>query len=625
MKKLFGFLTLFLCLLLTACNMNLLSDRSGSIDFSIPSKDIINAANNYAARSGDDEPAASYTFLVQIKGNRNYYKYQVKTVILPDIPDFVQSPYQQINYSQEYLSKENLDFSFTGLPLGQTYTVMFDMLVDPSGYSTPYSIFSGRTEGVTVSAGQSSDVGIKAKYHEGSNLSLIVDYIGGYESKNLRTTSYIQKKQESNDLGEEPWTLNLSKKNGKLYDEDKVIKDIYYVLDSDSNFISSAFNYSIPYFDNGHKYYKLNFKNNKCSVKSFLLRKLKTASFSGEVTISNSKIECPETLTTINLESKGNLVAQNKQGGFGLMFSPKKYDVVNSKWAYVASLQLSSIIDPYYYTVAPGDTVVLVLNVYEEPVIQFEKTQLYYKFSSMDISDGFIDGTKLFEDNNCINHQSKEKHIVIPLNNIKNPNDSLILFEDYGESAPTEQVMTISFTYYIFPSDMHVFAFGVGAAYDSDGNMLENTYRYEFNTSIGNMSLNGGNTVNAHLKGKFCTVNFSDKEYINLETEGYFENDLYITGELYDGGQYTPSEGESESFHPLSNNEATGNNKSMKVSRDALDYDYIGNYDFVFADILQPHTANGYKNDFRFLCTAACASPDILLLVQYFDLSFTKY
>lgn len=622
MKKLFGFLTLFLCLLLTACNMNLLSDRSGSIDFSVPTKDIINAANNYAARSGDDEPAASYTFLVQIKGNRNYYKYQVKTVTLPEMEGFDQNLDQQLNYSQEYLSKENLDFSFTGLPLGQTYTVMFDMLVDPSGYTTPYSVFSGRTEGVKASSGQATDVGVKAKFCQESKLSLIVDYADGSESEQFRTSSYILT------LGGNynPRSLNLSKKNGKLYDEDKVIKDIYYVLDSDSNFISSAFNYSIPYFDNGHKYYKLNFKNNKCSVKSFLLRKLKTSSFSGEVTISNSKIECSETLTTINLESKNNLVAEHTQAVlYAIPFHKVSY---NNKYAYAATLDISGSSGPIQRPISSGDTVVLVINIDDDSPLKLSKSQLYYKLSSEDFYDS-VDGEVLFKDNNCINHKDDENYIIIPLNNIKNPNDYLILFEDFGEEVPpNDQHINCSITYYIFPSDMHVFAFGVGQNYDDDPNAPD--YRYEFNQSIGKMSLNAGDTVKATIHGRFCTVNYSDQEYVSLyAVQSVFGNPdtklFEINGELYDGGQYTPANGEggSEFFHPLSNDEAgDANVKTKKIPKSALDNE--ADYQFVFDNIITPHKEQGYINDFRFLCTAGCLDPAQVLLIQYYNLTFTK-
>lgn len=619
MKKLFGVMCLFFCVLLASCNMGLFSDRSGSIDFSIPTEDMISLTNNHAARNGDNEYSGSYIFLVQVKGNRSFYQYQIKTVTISPSQEELQNPELQLQNSADYLSKANLDFSFSRLPVGQTYTVMFDMLLSIDGNETPFSVYSGRSEGIKVSAGQSSSVDIRAMLHQQSNLLLRVDYVNGAESKQLRTPSFVKTKtMGQNDIGTEPMLLNLVKKNGKLYDGETLIKDIYYVLDSDSNFPNSAFTYSIEYFDNGHKKYNLNFKNNKCSIKNFLMNKLHNTSFSGQVAISNGRVTCNEALTMINLDSKNNLVASHSQAQtVGIMFFPKKYDAVNNKWAYVASFQLKDYIETWANTILPGDTVVIVLH--DNTSLERAKNQMYYKFSSDPMDGDSIDGEILFKDNNCITHKSDETTLVIPLNFIQNPDDYLILFEDYGTEEPTEQVMNCSFTYYIFPSDMHVFAFGVGAAYNEEGQMTGD-YRYEFNTSIGKMTLRQGDNVNANINGRFCTVDFSNQEYTG------FTQDFYIYGELYDGGQYTPvaGEGGSESFHPLSNNEFNGNGnmKEQNISTSLLDYN--GDYSFVFRSIIAPHVESGYTNDFRLLCTADCRSPDKLLLVQYFDLSFSK-
>ena len=152
MKKLFGILCVFLSVLLTACNVGLLSERSGSIDFSIPADQVISLANSYAARNGETKPDGGFIFLAQIKGNRGYYQYQTKTVTLAESELTNWDPDQQLQDSTNYLSKKNLNFSFSGLPIGQKYTVTFDMLVSPKESMPTYAVFSGKTTNVKVTA-----------------------------------------------------------------------------------------------------------------------------------------------------------------------------------------------------------------------------------------------------------------------------------------------------------------------------------------------------------------------------------------------------------------------------------------------------------------------------------------
>ena len=106
MKKLFGVMCLFFCVLLASCNMGLFSDRSGSIDFSIPTEDLIKAANNYAARNGDDPDACEYVFFVQIRGNRRYYDSIIQKVNV-SIPN----PDETLLISENYL-KDNKKIFF---------------------------------------------------------------------------------------------------------------------------------------------------------------------------------------------------------------------------------------------------------------------------------------------------------------------------------------------------------------------------------------------------------------------------------------------------------------------------------------------------------------------------------
>ncbi len=153
MKKLFGVMCLFFCVLLASCNMGLLSDRSGSIDFSIPTKDIIDAANNYAARNGGDDSSDKFIFLVQIKGSRNYYDSIIQSVTVPK--GDAQTPVQEgeLILSEKYLKGNNVNFSFKGVPAGQAYKVMFNMFLKEKDDTCSYLLFAGRVDKVKVPAG----------------------------------------------------------------------------------------------------------------------------------------------------------------------------------------------------------------------------------------------------------------------------------------------------------------------------------------------------------------------------------------------------------------------------------------------------------------------------------------
>ena len=603
MKKLFGFLTLFLCLLLTACNMNLLSDRSGSIDFSIPTKDIIDAANNYAARGADNDQSNEYVFLLQIIGNKKYYDYQVQTVTIQTGIGSV--GVNGLETSGQYLRDNNINFTFNQIPSGQTYKVVFDMLVK-KGDMPFYKVFSGGAENIKVKAGKTAEAGVSAKFFNNSFICLKMEFEdGSNELFSSSSAAYIYLAEHQASSAERK---TITKSNGKLEFNNKTIKDIYYVLDS--NLKDSRFNYSISYIEGGKENkYSLNFSNNVCSIKDFLLNGLKSDSFGQEITISNDKIRYVEKLNDLIVDTSGDLtVSYNKS--CQLSFLKLQYEA--NKYAYVSVNSLSSLLSQ---KPSKGDTVVLVLTKANGAPFN-QGTQLYYKLANPDTMG--TDGAALFDGNFCINHSMNEQNYYIPLNFIENPDDSLFLFMNCADNADDPLDIYVEAYFYVFPKEMNTFVFGVGCSYDEEGN--PSGHRYEFNQSIGNMILNQHDNVSAVLKGRLCTVNFGSGQY------QYFSNSntLKLTGELYDGGFYHKDGDSSDYFHPLSNDEAVGNKKEIDFASD------YSEYPFKFMDIIEPYSADGYKNDFRFLCTAdftepvSDSNPPELLLIQYFDLSFAK-
>ena len=160
MKKLFGIVSLFFCVFLASCGFNNLSGKTGSLEFSIPESAIIKLGSQYSARSIDaDLEDTEFVFLVQVKGSKNYYACQQSYLgytkdkleeIFEEMRENKNSQsddtrpasgndaadYNNEEFSEEfkYLFREKIGdvkFEFKNLPVNQTYTVMFDLLVKP--------------------------------------------------------------------------------------------------------------------------------------------------------------------------------------------------------------------------------------------------------------------------------------------------------------------------------------------------------------------------------------------------------------------------------------------------------------------------------------------------------------
>lgn len=606
MKKLFGVMCLFFCVLLASCNMGLFSDRSGSIDFSIPTEDLIKAANNYAARNGGDPDASEYVFLVQIRGNRRYYDSIIQKVNV-SIPN----PDETLLISENYLKDNKKIFSFDRVPAGQTYKVMFNMfMADNNG---THLVFAGHTDNVKVSAGKTAETGITAKSFSSSIITFKIVYENG-TSDYFEPWTYWEilddEKHGGQMIGFEPMNLNLWKNYGKLIYSDKTIKDIYYILNPDSNFDDPSFSFSIPYADpkieNATKYYKLTFNNNICSIKNFLSRILKLPAGNipsgsdglytfGSIKVSNNKISYNEPSSTFNISSSDEVLNGT---------------INNQTWTFESKtcgndtvlIHLEDIRD-ILSDFAKSWTGALVLKMKGDSVIT-NQTDLYYNFIGATSLGAITTGDQLYSGGGSISHKEGEKRYLIPLNNIGENNTNLAVFVKSSAGAVN---VSFDIEYVLFPPTFSTYVFGIGREY-SDGR----EYRYEVIEPLGAPPVAGG-TYGAKLRGVFCKYNISGG-YFSLEP-------IELKTELYDAAYWINSGNPDERpyFHPLSNNaydnSPDGNVKILTTS----DSTGIENYSFKYVQITNIPNVEEDAHDLKFMCTAECDNPDTLLVVRYWN------
>lgn len=617
MKKLFGVMCLFFCVLLASCNMGLFSDRSGSIDFSIPTKDIIDAANNYAARGVDNDQTWNYAFLVQIKGNRGYYDYQLQTLTVETHEDFGNLNPGQINGL--YVKNNNVNFSFNNVPAGQKYKIMFDAFVFyayPGQEGTYYKTFSGNTENIKVKPGKPAEVGITAKAPDKSMFNLVV------VTENNGTFTIPAESAMNMIFGSTPPNYSsprFSEENGALIfresevdKNDKKVIDVYLALVPNSNIDTSSFNISFLYGDSANpSRYNLKFNNNICSIKNFIIQGIKfpadkikndetlEMTLPGLIQISKNGFSYQEPASSFYFRSYDEYLSGSNS--MTLTFEKKTYD----------GGQVLLYVEPVndLLNVSFGgtdfDTAVLVLKTRGSNLVS-TGTQLYYKLEedqsgslpfNYGQEDDEISGSTLFYNNKCINHKTGENKFVLPFNKVDYPNGAwyLVLFVPYEGDSETVDI-SVDIDYCVFPTNLNVHVFGVGQAYDNQGNPTGG-YRYETDILV-NTSLTGSYKYKAMLNGYVCGLHLSD---------GYFsQKTVTLTGELYN------SDSEHD-FYPLSN----GNIPVVQTYSGSNEDDN----EFIFTNIRDPlMNASTY-----FQCISPCEDTNTLLIVRDLDWDITPW
>lgn len=611
MKKFFGVVGLIFCVFLASCNFNSLSNKTGSLEFSIPVNDIIKTYNQSSARTMYDfEDTVNAVCLIQVKGSKKYYKSKIesKTITSADVSN----------------DKIYLDFSFEQVPVGQSYTVMFDFFItDDSGESDKIAknllmpVFTGKQEGVSVTAGKSTNVNILASYIKENSLGVKVDFADG-TSKTYKGINWLDEEAMNSDDpnvrdGFEEMHANmyvsLTKVKDKLYlneflsEKTLEVKDVSYAIDADSGFTDSSFKYKVYYEGQNGNYTSLdlNFKNNVCSIKDFIMQK----DFFYSAAVIMQKGDYNILLPTAIIR----YWAQQQQGGF----DPSGYDNVtkltfnksgiDGESRYICNIPLSSIeigtgnLDDFN----EGDTIVLLMYSLPENVVPNSPikgiSEFYYMQQEANLP---TDPQQLYSGNksiNIVNGYQGDLNFVLPLNSAQNLQDkpNIMLFFDKSSSEESLDLYCIITAMVL--QDTYVFAKTANPNYRLGSTV--SPWRFEFKYPIRNEDVQ----LNANLTlGITGTIN---------------ADNITLSGELVDGAYCEPiHEGETDYYHPLSNKDADGNIKAITIES----YMIIDK-SFVFNEIVNIPDVGDDDHDYYFQCTADYRDTLPILMITNFSLN----
>ena len=489
MKKFFGIVGLIFCVFLSSCNFSNFSDKTGSLEFSIPVNDIIRLNRQYASRNGygNEEPMAGTLYVyVQLKGNKKYYTVQKRQAVLDKNGNLTE-------YSQlPGLLDGNLSFEFPDIPSSEKYTVAVDMIFSPTEEETPnghnkaltYRFLTGKSEDVRVYGGRTKEVKVKASFPKKSIISLKADYENG-KSKTLDSLfSFLF--DEQHNLHADNNFLDITVNNNVLLDEDiksilfapNVIKDVSLVLDSSCLFDENC-TYTLNYSAwEGRvltvKSRDLVFNNNICSIKDFILENMDNQVSMISISVKSSVFEFEEPAPAVYFSPSYGNPEYAKTGikkNLSLIFNKDEEDSPTGKSRWVCKTALSSIMGSD--TLADGDTLVFILNTNNEFNNSFNsdnEAQFYYMI-------GNAGATLKFD--NCITFDKESDnnyYFVMPLNQISGSDnsDQLIMFFDTTEAGDNSITITGDIKYYHFPSSQSAFVFMVGKSYNAN-----QKYRYE--------------------------------------------------------------------------------------------------------------------------------------------------
>ncbi len=678
MKKFFGVVGLIFCVFLASCNFNGFSDKSGSLEFSISKNDIALLANQHAAREGaGDESKISEELLVfvQIKGSKGYYAYKSQTVGI-EFKKIAQEGSSDANfdYAQDsmlfyYEALKDVDMTFEQVPVNQTYTVMFDLLVKPltsPSLTLSYHICSGKTKNVVVTADQTNQVDVTASTDPQPLVLLKVEYADGSDPVISDFDT-----EDGNSYG-----LMLNKKDGKLYQSKynaesttpvrKEIKDISFVLSEDSNFADSWVKYTLNY--SGFNYddpsvatsentllkTDLSFKKGAYSLKDLILQytTFSSAYFTVDSNGFSFEIDSPYFYLHPAYDwqedpTEENVFSQEKHGSLlntsssvsesGEVINPTiVFSKRNDSNRYIYSVSLKNALEGK--TLSDGDTVVFVMKVLSPTNKPVTFNQFYYELQTE--KWGELDDDVLYDGNECINVDDSSVPsvgyytFVMPLNFIEDSEDynTVLFFYDGQAGSTTEDTQTLtvsSLDYYIFPASSKSFVFGLGKNWDDSTNQVC-PYRYEFNKPLvdadgKSLTLAGGETVsvtiNGNVKGFSAASSSSGSSGYNSST--------YFGGEIYDGVEYTSIKDEWLNFHPLSNTEGTHASENIpRLTISDGEFSNSGTYKFV--DIQEPYfdKANASEkptpaHNYMFQCASTCPDPTVLLVIEGFEMATT--
>ena len=625
MKKFFGVVGLLFCVFLASCNFSNLSGKSGTIEFSIPLSDVVQitkqAVGPSASRAGAGD--TQILCLVQVKGSRNFYDYHT----IPLDVKFEESP------EKDFI----VDTSFDQIPAGQSYTVMFDLFVkDEQGLGkdspTIYAdVFSGRASNVSVKGGKTTEVNIKADYLSETFLSLKLDFADG-SSKTLKGLTLAEMEDENITNEKEMWKLQdrmmaeLKKAGDKLmyYKWDGTsleVKDIYYVLDDNSNCADSSFKYAIYYTSDGsndYQIYNLNFKKNVCSIKDLILSK---QYFNSDIVIArkdNFLIEIPSTKINYWVDEQEPYIDPSIFEEKDLQFEKTDFikydDQDNEIYRYVCVIPLSQIALADSETegwigaassITDGKALAITLSTdYNDTLASVE--QFYYmlqpdNYSSIDLSERYTgNNCIIFAEKNYLD-PSESFELTLPINNLTGTDTrkNLILFFDKINGDSSYTISGCSMMSVLYPEGTAIFATSRNYDYSPDAahnpnaeSYTKNPWRFELKYPLGELSgINTNDTLTVKMSG---IVSVGD---INLRAE--------VFDAIGDG------------WDSISTESADGNRLYFTVNGSRLNGDSDSSFIFKSVRIIKPDTP-GQKHDFSLQCTSEYGlGPDIIAIKNF--------
>ena len=648
MKKILGFTFLVLCAFLMSCS-NPFSDKTGNISFSFSAEDAIQAANSYAARAdaGTDDQGQTqitYTFLAQIKGSRGYYESQMKSVTITNTPSqntnqvgslgslTVVTPY---GTSSQYITENTVDFNFNRVPSNQKYKVMFDMFVQESADYPAYLVLSGHSQDIQVLPGLPADVTVDLDDFEYSPISMVIEFEDDSTitiGNNLRAIA----NPTGNQWPEQQTTYGqpIYKKYGKLWyyinelEGYKPVKNIYYKLDPDSNFVDSDYRYSVPCgFQEGNEFIVKNyitFDGSSYSLYDFLDNyKFPEKIVARDQTSTSDTLEINSPATITKTGSNGNFSFVEKAPNYdfksndevasgsrtGVRFPFTKYtDTDTGVNDFVANASIYGLLGLNSNNFALSNkTIVLVLNMKGNNPNP-NNTQLYYKLDQQEDSvswtanNNFSDGD-LRNENYCINLKPGETKFIIPFN-YSEDTPNLTLFMDANGNGANSLIYTFDVDYYVFPDDMSPFIFNI--------KYNDNRYRYEldeyFNRHVSSgIVLSDGDNLKNKISGVFCLFSLKDKKFIPISTQ--LTSELWYWDSSKPSDQYTTISQTPQTF-TTDTDFAFDNNEI--VSRP--------HYDVNFSNIQNTST----ECDKKVLIHADCQDTNYLLVIRDFNMTITK-
>ena len=543
MKKLFGVVSLFLCVFFASCGFN---NQSGSIEFSIPLDDIARLSEQNSSRAAG--PGEEYVFLLQVKGSRKYYKSKIQTFELDD--SFFRGRSQPVN------------MKMSSLPSDQTYTVLFDMFMQDPYSNQAYHECTGKTEGVTVTPGKTEEVNLKASYvspHE-SYVSLKIDFVRPSQTTSGDAGMFSQ--------------VNLEKKSNKLYYGSQEIKDIYFVRDSNSHFTDSSFKYKLNYVAGASTTsYDLKFEDDVCSIKDFLLGQ----SYLYTTCISVEKGDLAFAISIPYIEMTGD----SSHGFDPSLLGYKKLVFTKVETNSDGSNRYCSIIPFADMNILDDHNEVLTKPVDEETILAFMNISDYGNNPIRSISrfyymlynySEFAEG-ETYAGNQCITlppNYYGNYNLWLPFNDLPNGSEDkkyVMFFFDITSDSLTYEM-------YCIPrgnlcvrevDEFKTYGFAKVSNWAYEKGESTDPWVYELKVPLVKPS---GNPISEIANGNKVTVTV-----IGDFNPGFYGTPFYLTGEIYDTVYYDGSY-----FHPLKNDdydeesleESDRNNLSILVNNNSI-------------------------------------------------------